>query len=336
MGFDKTSILEYLRLLRFHTSAATASAPLIGGLISGQREVVPLFVLLVIGILYHIYGFVLNEYIDIEVDKKSHELQKKPLVSGKIPGRHAQFIVLFSCIFAFILTIIFFPTPLPILFLVLGMGLGGIYDVFGKRLAGSDFILGAGFFFICLFGVSTYSVVFSTITYIVCFSYFLHIVFNNAIEGGLKDVFHDSLAGAKTSATRLGVKVENGIMYVTKKFTFFALVIRILFIFLVFLLLFEQDRTFWYSSYSLHIVILIILIVIIFISIYKFIKKSKFDRSRLKKLFSVHEMVSYFMLLIALSPIFGLLITLFLILLPSIWYLVFNGILYGKLLQPQV
>lgn len=336
MSNVKNNLLEYLRLLRFQTSAATASAPLIGGLIAGQRDIIPLFVLLIIGILFHIYGFVLNEYIDIEVDKKSLELYKKPLVSGSIPGKHAGFIIIFSCIFAFILTIIFFPTFLTIIFLVLAILLGGIYDVFGKKIIGSDFILGIGFFFVCLFGVSTYSNNFTTIIYIVSFAYFLHIVFNNAVEGGLKDVYHDSLAGAKTSATRMGVKIKEGKLVVTRKFLGFAYVLRIIFIALVFLLFFEQNHILWINSYLFQISILVILMVIIFFSMYKFLQNRTFDRSRLKKLFSVHEMVSYFMLLIALSPILGFGITLFLMLLPFTWYLLFNGILYGKLLQPQV
>ncbi|UCD14262.1 MAG: UbiA family prenyltransferase [Thermoplasmatales archaeon] len=336
MSNMKNSMLEYLRLLRFQTSAATASAPLIGGLMIGQRDLFLLFILLLIGILYHIFGFVLNEYVDVEVDKKSLELHKKPLVSGRIPSDHAQFIVILSCICAFLLTVIFFPTSLPILFLVLAFVLGGIYDVFGKKIIGSDFILGAGFFFICLFGVSTFSNDFTAIIYVICFLYFFHIVFNNAVEGGLKDVYHDHLAGAKTSAIRMGVKVKEGELVVTKMFIAFSSVIRIIFICLIFLLIFLQEPNVWLDIYMLQLSLVVFLTAILFITLYKFFNVSAFDRSRLKKLFSVHEMASYFMLLVALSPIFGLWITIFLMLLPSVWYLVFNGILYGKLLQPQV
>lgn len=330
------SILEYLRLLRFQTSATTASAPIIGGLIAGQREIIPLFVLLVIGILYHVYGFVLNELIDIEVDKKSSDLHKKPLVSGNIPQGHAKFIFIFSCIAACVLTIIFFPTILPIVFLLLAILLGGIYDVFGKQLIGSDFVLGAGFFFICLSGVSTITSNFSTITYLVCLIYFFHIVFNNAVEGGLKDVYHDSIAGAKTTATRLGVKVKNNKLFVTKSFIGFAAIIRIIFLCLIFWLIYEQGYFSLTNEFLVQLFLLIILALVLFVSMYEFLKTFNYDRSRLKKLFSLHEMASYFMLLIALYPILGLGITLFLILLPSIWYIIFNGILYGKLLQPQV
>ena len=168
------------------------------------------------------------------------------------------------------------------------------------------------------------------------FSIFLHIVFNNAVEGGLKDVYHDSLAGAKTTATRMGVKVKGGRLIITRKFFGFAYIINIIFIALVLLLIFEQNKNFSFDRYLVQISILVILTVILLYSMYKFLHIKTYDRSTLKKLFSVHEMISYFMLLIALSPILGLEITLFLMLLPSTWYLIFNGILYGKFLQPQV
>ena len=336
MNSIKNRTLEYLRLFRFQTCAATASAPLIGGLVNEQREIFPLFILLLIGILYHIYGFVLNEYMDVEVDKKSLDLHKKPLVSGSIPGKYAKFIIVLSCVCACALTIVFFPTPFPILFLLLAIVLGGIYDIFGKKILGSDFILGSGFFFICLSGASTFSNDFTSITYVVCFLYFFHIVFNNAVEGGLKDVYHDHLAGAKTLAVQMGVKIREGRPVVTKMFMAFAYGIRIIFIGLIFLLIFQQEPNLWFDRYIFQISIVIFLTVILFVTLYKFLHISTFDRSMLKKLFSTHEITSYFMLLIALSPMFGLWITLFLILFPSVWYLVFNGILYGTLLQPRV
>ena len=81
MSNIKDRTLEYLRLLRLQTGAATASAPLIGGLIMNERDLLILSVLFLIGILYHIFGFVLNEYIDIEVDNRTLEIDGNPTVT---------------------------------------------------------------------------------------------------------------------------------------------------------------------------------------------------------------------------------------------------------------
>jgi 4-hydroxybenzoate polyprenyltransferase len=333
----KNRTAEYLRLLRLQTAAVTALTPLIGSLIMGQHDIFLLIILFLIGFLYHIYGFVLNEYIDVEVDKKSVDLKKKPLVSGIVPKGHALFIALLSCACACLLTIYFFPSVLPILFLLFAILLGGIYDAYGKKIPGSDFILGLGFFSICLMGASTVSYNFTILIYIVCSIYFVHIVFNNAVEGGLKDVDHDYMAGAKTLATRMGVNVQNGKLKVTKIFATFSYSIKIIFMGLIVLLCLQPEINLSFSyRYAIQIVLIVFFTVIVFLTMYKFLHSSIFDRSRLKRLFSVHEISSYFMLIISLSPLIELRSTILLVLLPFIWYIFFNFILYGKLLQPQV
>jgi len=203
-------------------------------------------------------------------------------------------------------------------------------------MPGSDFILGGGFFFLCLFGASTVSTHITKLAYIVCLSCFLHIVFNNSIEGGLKDVDHDSSAGAKTFATRMGVKVKKGKLIVTKKFTAFAVSVKGAYIGLIVLLGFQPELNLWCSNEDIIQIITVILVVVVFVTLYKFLTLSIFERSTLKKLFSVHEIASYYLGPIVILSLIGLQYTLVLLLLPLLWYIVLNFILYGTLLQPQV
>ena len=331
----KNKFLEYIRLFRLQTAAATASAPLIGGLVAGLRDLNLLFVLFLIGILYHIYGFVLNEYMDVEVDKKSSDLKDKTLVSGKIKSKNALFIVCLSCFFACLLTIIFFQYMLPILFLLSALFLGGVYDIFGKKIPGLDFILGGGFFFICLMGASTVSSNFSPLIYIVCLVYFIHIAFNNSVEGGLKDVDHDNLAGAKTLATCMEVNIKSSRLKVTKSFVVFSVILKLVFFGLIILLCVQPEINIS-ENYIVQIVLIVFFAAMAFYTMYKFLNRPVFVRSRLKTLFSLHEISSYFILVIALSPLIELWPTIVLFFLPFIWYILFNFILYGKLLQPQV
>ena len=86
----KRIILEYFRLIRFSTVGNEAAVILLGGFIMGQRDIFLLSLLFIIGLLGHIFGYVLNEYIDIEVDKKLSYKIQKPLVSGIIPKKNAQ------------------------------------------------------------------------------------------------------------------------------------------------------------------------------------------------------------------------------------------------------
>ena len=333
----KNKILEYLRLPRLQTAAVTAVTPIVGSLVMGQQDIFHLLVLFLIGFLYHIYGFVLNEYVDVEVDKRSIDLKKKPLVSGVVPKGFALFISLLSGAGSCLLTLYFFPSVLPLLFLLSAILLGGIYDVYGKKIPGSDVILGLGFFFICLMGASTVSHEFTTVTYIVCSIYFVHIVFNNAVEGGLKDVDHDTIGGAKTLATRMGVTVQNSRLKVTKTFAVFSIIIKIIFMGLIVSLWLQPEiRVSLSYNHAIQITLLVLFAVTIVFTMYKFLRSSPFDRSRLKRLFSVHEISSYFMLVLSLYSLIDLRPTLFLIFFPFLWFILFNVILYGKLLQPQV
>jgi len=333
----KNTILEYLRLPRLQTAAVTAVTPILGSLVMGQADSVHLSILFLIGFSYHIYGFVLNEYIDVEVDKKSNDLQKKPLVSNMIPKRYALFISLLFCACSVLLTVSFFASVLPVLFLLLAILLGGLYDVYGKKIPGSDFLLGLGFFFICLMGASTVSDKFTTVTYLVCSIYFIHIVFNNAVEGGLKDVDHDTIGGAKTLATRLGVRVQDGRLKVTKTFTVFSASIKMIFMALIVALWFQPEIHLSFSFASaMQIALIVLFTVTVVFTMYTFLRSSLFDRSRLKRVFSIHEISSYFLLIVSLYSLIGLQSTLFLVFFPFLWFILFNGILYGKLLQPQV
>jgi len=336
MSTIKNTIREYLSLLRIQTGAVTASAPLLGGLIMGQRDVSHLAVLFVIGLFYHIFGFVLNEYVDIEVDKKSIDLKKKPLVSGSITKNHALFIVIISILCSYALIVFFYRSIYPISFLSLALLLGGLYDIYGKRIVGMDFVLAGGFFFICLMGASTISTDFNVLVYLVCLMYFFQITFNNAFEGGLKDVDHDGIGGAKTLAQSMGVNVKVGVLKITKSFTIFAYVLRIIFLGLLVFLGSQPQLNIWSYKHGIQMIMIVFLAVISFGILSRFLKSVKFDRFRLMRLFSLHEMTSFFMVILTLSPLFDVWITVFLLLLPTVWYLVTNMALYGKPLEPRV
>lgn len=332
----KSRFINYLQLIRPQGASATAVTILIGSIIMGLRDIILLFILFFIGILCHICGFVLNEYVDIDVDKKSRDLQNKPLVSGAIPKKHALIIALFSAIFAYLLTIIYFQSIYPLIFLSLTFISGIIYDLFGKRLPGSDVFAAGACFFVFLFGASAVSIEFTNLIFIVAFSCFFHIIFNNAVEGGLKDIDHDFLAGAKTTAIRMGVFLKDGRLIITKNFSFFAYSIKFFYIGLVILAGFQPEINLWqFNNYMIHI-IFIILVSIVLITLYKFWHPPDFNRPRLIRLFAIHEIFAYFLGPIILVPLIGYKFVLLLLFIPFFWFLICNLIIYQKLIQPQV
>jgi len=336
MNSIKNITREYLSLFRIQTAAATALTPLIGGLVMGQRGILHLFVLFIIGLFYHIFGFVLNEYMDVKIDQRSVDLKGKPLVSGSISKNHALFIVIISILFGYAFILFFYWSIYTFSFFSLAILLGGIYDIYGKKIVGMDFLLAGGFFFICLMGASTVSTDFNLLVYLICIIYFFQILFNNAVEGGLKDVVYDDIGGAKTIAQFMGVKVKSDSLNITKSFVVFAYFLRFIFVCLLVILGFQPQLDIWSYKHVFQMVFILFLLIVSLVVFFKFMKNMKFDRSKLKKLFSVHEITSFFVVIIFLTPLLDLFFIVFLLLFPALWYLLSNLALYGKMLEPRV
>lgn len=333
----KNGILEYLRLFRMHAGAMEATIVLIGALLMGQRNFPSLSIIFLIGLSGHICGYVLNDYTDIEIDRRSSELREKPLVSGVIPKQHALIVAFLAGSGTYALTLVFFPSIPSILLLSSAAILAVIYDFFGKRFPGlSDFIVAGAIFSLLLFGASTVSTHFTGLVYIVGGSLFFDVAFINVVEGGLKDAAHDFISGAKTLAEALGVRVREGRLLITNRFKAFAYGVKATSIGLILLLGFQPEINLWFSDeYLIHIIVFLLTIVIVIFS-HKFLSLSIFDRSQMKQLYSGLNAASGALTLIMLLPFLGLQITLVLILIPITWYTVFNLILYGKPLQPRV
>jgi 4-hydroxybenzoate polyprenyltransferase len=332
----KDKILEYFRLIRFSTVGNEAGVILLGAFIMGQRNISHIILLFAMGLLGHIYGYVLNEYADVEVDKKLSYHIKKRLVSGVIPKEHALIISFSACFCAYILTFIFFSSLLSILLLSIAVILTIIYDFFGKKIPFSDFIVAGTLSIFLLFGASTVSIHLTGIAYIVSFMFFFDVVFMNFVEGGLKDIDHDYLAGAKTMATRMGVMIKDNKLIITTSFKTFAYILRALYFSLIILLGFQPEINLWLSDVNGFHIIVVFLMVVVIISSYKLLHFTTFDKPKMKRLFTIINSSSVALMLIMLYPLLGFWATLALLLLPITWFVVFNVVLYGKPLQPLV
>jgi len=329
-------IIIYIRLCRMQITGLIASLSVIGAVLMGQRDPFLLFIVFLIGVMYQVFLYVLNEYIDIEVDKQSSDLQRKPLVSGVIPEFHALIIVTISIVLAYLLTIIYFFNIFTILVLSCAIILGIVYDCFGKKLPGlGDFVMAGSLSFAFLFGASTLAVQFTMVVLLIALIFFFFTVYANAVEGGLKDVDHDYLGGAKTLATVMGVKVKENQLIIPKRFQLFSWILEIISIALIIYLAKQPELNIMQTSFAIQVTIGV-LIAICFVSTYMFNRMKQFDRDKMKKLFAVINSSSGALILIMILPIIGWEITALLLILPISWYAIFNIILYGKPMQPDI
>lgn len=199
---------------------ATASGQLTAALVPG---------LLVLALSFHVYAYVLNDVVDLPVDRTDPRRAKSPLVTGAVTTRTAKLVA-------------FGQIPVVVV-IVLAMGGGGpglvtvgvllaaitIYDVWGKRCPVpplTDLVQGVawaalGWLGAILVGGPTGW----TVTLALYFIAFIMLA--NGVHGSIRDLANDRRRGARTTATWFGAEIRpSGSVEVTGAYLLYALCLQ--------------------------------------------------------------------------------------------------------------
>ena len=330
MGFG--SVKQWFKLVRLQAGAATAITTVFGAILLMPKDnvdYVHLILLFIIGLFSHCYGFALNEYSDIEVDRHSQYLSGKPLLKGTIKKQHALYAAFVFISIAFAMAVVFFPNIWALTAFFIAIVLGAVYDLYGKRFFGADIVLGANIFFFTLFGALTVSLELTPVVYIAAFLFFIQLSFQTGVTGGMKDIPHDHLAGAKTSPVYLGCRVVGKRLIVTGQFKAYAYITKAVHTVVILL-------PFWLLLFDLHepvllqLAILSILLLLMWATTIAALNQTIFDRTKIMRLLGAQEVVTYPTVSILVMGVIGIWAALFLLLFPIFWLAVFLYIIYGK------
>jgi 4-hydroxybenzoate polyprenyltransferase len=324
------TIKNYLKLIRIHSAVLSGIAPVCIAASTGENLTIFHYIeLFFIGLLFHTYFFVLNELKDIEFDKKSKDLSKKPLVDGSIKIENARYIVILSMILIVIFSIIFFYDQILILLVVslAGFLFGGLYDFYGKKLPHADYFVALTAFFIALYGGFSVTTSLGLFPFIITLLALVQAVINNIIAG-LKDVDHDFMASGLSTPLRMKVRVEGEFFLVSKSFIAYMAILKIAHIFLT-ILPFTMNLII-YENWQFYMVIILIFIAVIFMI--RFLTIKKFEREKIIRAIGFHEMFAFMVVPLMLYGFIGPLATIFLLVFPIIWLGVFLIIMYGRLM----
>ncbi len=326
---------DYIEITRLFNMGLTAIAPVLGALSMwniGSLDLWKLFVLFLIGSLAHIYGFVINDVIDIRLDKLSKDLSARPLVRGSITRRRATIFAISCMIVSFLLSFVFFTTVITYLILavilLVAYFLATIYDMVSKKYPGMDLMVASAIFFLILFGAWTIGTP-TMLAYVVAFIGGIQVLFMNMINGAIKDIDHDKEGSANTVAIRLGAKYQLGAIALPLSFRitgYMIEVIRITLIFLPFVLL-GLSPELW------RIVLLVLFAVATFVSIYKLFSIKSFDRKRIRKWIGIIVIFMYATTPIMLSSLNSYIILVAFI--PPIWFFASNLVLHKTIFEPK-
>ncbi len=338
MGLRFTFVVmlrDYLELTRLFNMGLTAVAPVLGALSMwnvGSLSLWKLFILFIIGSLAHIYGFVINDVIDIRLDKLSKDLYARPLVRGSITRKRAAFFAISCLIGSFLLSFVFFSDLIRYLVLVfillIAYFLATIYDIASKKYPGMDLVVASAIFFLILFGAWTIGTP-TKLAYVVALIGGIQVLFMNMINGAIKDIDHDKEGSANTVAIRLGAKVYAGIIALPLSFKTTGYLIEITRISLIFL-----SFVFLGLSPSLwQIALLVLFAIVTFFSIYKLYSIKTFDRTRIRKLIGIIVIFMYATTPIMLSSLNSYIILVALI--PPLWFFASNLVLHKTIFEPK-
>ena len=339
-----SKITAYARLLRIPGLGALGIPPVIGALTVGIMDGYTLILLFLIGAVSAMYGFILNDYADIELDRLIPELKGKPLVDGTIHPKTAVFICFFLVLFAFFFLFLLWSGQnldytkfLAMTCIFLAGILGSIYDLYGKKFPGSDSLVAISMSFLFLLGALSFGTptIITWIIFILTFNQTMHM---NAVEGGIKDADHDFIMGVKNIALGSGVKVDGENLYIPPSFKAFGMCIRLCSAVLLFVpFFFFKKYLIYYEPWQPLIMgfLAVATFIVLFFSM-KLISLKKFNRDAIRKYIGIQSFLRYSLVPIMLIPIIGILPSAILIFFPIIWYIVFTPLLGEKLFRPRM
>ncbi len=336
------AFIAYARLFRLSGLIGFSMAPVFGALAQVGIDIplLTVFLLLSLGVFKSIHGCVMNDIFDIEVDKLSDDPNRRPLVTGEISKTKAYLISLLTIILAFGVLFGYFYKNQPsfyysIICIVIAAAIGNIYNKYGKKFIGSDFLVGFSEALFVLVGayLVTPTEELSVLTWAVFFLIFTQYLFMNMIIGGLKDADHDYLFKAKNVAIKTGVKVsKDKTLYLPKSFLGIALIIRIFSASMVFIPFAFFNETFKIWEISL-MVILVSIVLLLTVQVLRL--KTLKNRKKILGLFAVQGVLRYSYIPFLLMPIIRLPYSLVLIGLPLLWFVIIT-IFSGQDIAPNL
>jgi 4-hydroxybenzoate polyprenyltransferase len=304
----------------------------------GVSDIYPLSLIFIIGAFASIFGFLINDYVDIELDGFVDELKKKPLVSGEVSKKNALIIAFYLAFTTFFFIALLWYNQaidyykfIALICIILAVILGTLYDVYGNHVVGSDFFVAISVSLIFLFGALSFGQP-TVIIWIIFILTFENILYMNVVQNGIKDADHDYKLGVKNIALSLGVKVRENSIVIPRSFQAFGIGLRLFSAVLFFVPFF----VFGYDYYLWQMILLIVLVVAYLFLDTKLLRIKTFDRSQIRKLIGIQSFLRYSLVPVMLFKIVGILPSFLLILIPIVWYILCTPLLDEKLFKPRM
>lgn len=179
-------------------SAMAVSGPQIAGIILGA-------------VAFHSFAYVLNDLVDLPIDRTEPRRKQFPLVRGLVPPRAALLFVLLQIPLTFAITYWLGGDGQAYAVLAAGFGFMAVYDVWGKRLflpPLTDVAQGIGWGCLAVWAAALMPGELTRLTGLLFVYLVLFITLINGLHGSLRDLANDFQHGVRSTAVYLGVSPQ--------------------------------------------------------------------------------------------------------------------------------
>jgi len=205
-----SAVVTVDRFTRLHLLFFTAMWLLLG-VASGVRATSAAQLAALVGIVvcFHVYAYVLNDVIDLPIDRTHAGRQHDPLVRGVIRPSQALWLALVQPLLTVPLTWWLGGGWPAQAMLLAGFALMGAYNLWGKRCPFpplTDAVQGLAWGSLAIYGASVMGATPNALTWMVVAYATVFTMFINGIHGSLRDLSNDLATGARTTALYLGAR----------------------------------------------------------------------------------------------------------------------------------
>lgn len=339
MGDNNTGMRKYLQFTRAHTAPLETVPAILGASIAtGGMLNTNVFLWGIAGLMYHLAGYGQNSYSDWEngYDKDDPYKEHLPLNSGDISPRLAKYLSYgLFIVFVSYVTYLVFPDPLGLSIALIGLVSGVSYNFIGKETVMKFLLISlahASVFVMAYVdsGGAIDSVIFvSSSLFIIVW-----VTYQISVSGEVKDIVQDEEKNFLTDAIWMDTRViqsdEGIIISFGDEAKIYSLSLRVLAVVIGSYIAYESSGTFLIPA------IVSVIGLGAAIAGLNLTRDGMFNRNvRLRNMAAI-EILTMYMMIVALSPIIGVLQSLTLIIGSVVWVVVFNKYLWGTALAPQV
>jgi len=322
------NLMEWVRAGRIHTASLTMPLALIGYVYGGGSDWVKGLLWLVFGLIFHYSGFLQNNVHDYMYDLKDPHKQHFPLVRGTIKLKHAFIVAYTGIIGVSVIPFILGGIPSLSVYIFGTLIPGTIYNLFSKKTLLKPIPISICFPTIPLASYLSASPVIDIKIIVLVLTFVATMLYQIGYSGELKDIDR----AEKNILRSIGS---------TKWVAVYAIAIKTSNILIAAYLLYLN-----LDGLSITNMVIIGMFVITTVAIaellyqqtYDYIKwtKHSWDRNQALKNMSFMEIFSYILIIVASANVLGILYAPLWIILPILWFITFNRVIFGTKLFPKV